>query len=412
MIFNKVLRKIIIALGYTGSKAISQISGIVIFIFAESYFSKTEFGTLTLYLSYVPLVLTIISFQSDKYLNARFYEINNRTLLISLHSKTAFLAFVVNILISISWLFGYVKIELLLISLYVSFQGINELYLVDLRFKNDNKRYIIFQLVETVLYVILVVPAILYWNYLGAIIAMIISKLIVNIKLSQYNKELSLKNLKSDNKSFLAFTIPLVISGLGLWLYQNYDRSYIKENFTIEDVGIYSYVLKIASIITLLSASVNLYLSPIFFKRHTESDNIRKESSLKQMKNITLAASFPVLILGKILIGEINLRLFFGSILYFIILSWASIESLKILAEKKTIFISTWNLISGILMITLLTALKLKSLESIIILKIFVVSVYFIALSRKNKSLVSYENTFLFVMIIFYAYYLFSEKWM
>lgn len=412
MISNKVLKKIIIALGYTGSKAISQISGIIIFIFAESYFSITEFGTFTLYLSYVPLVLTVISFQSDKYLNARFYEINNRTLLISLHSKIAFLAFIVNMMISISWLFGYVKIELLLISLYVSFQGINELYFVDLRFKNDNRRYIIFQLAETFFYVILVIPAIFYWNYLGAIVAMIISKLIINIKLSRYHKELSLKILKADTKEFLAFTIPLVISGLGLWLYQNYDRSYIKDNLTIEDVGIYSYVLKIASIITLLSASVNLYLSPVFFKRHTESDNIRKESSLKQMKNITLAASFPVLILGLILIGEINLRLFFGSILYFILLSWSSIESLKILADKKTIFISAWNLISGILMIILLTALELKSLESIIILKIFVVSLYFIALSRKNKRLVSYENTFLFIVIIYYTYYLLSEKWM
>ena len=68
-------------------------------------------------------------------------------------------------MISISWLFGYVKIELLLISLYVSFQGINELYFVDLRFKNDNRRYIIFQLAETFFYVILVIPAIFYWNY-------------------------------------------------------------------------------------------------------------------------------------------------------------------------------------------------------------------------------------------------------
>ena len=97
---------------------------------------------------------------------------------------------------------------------------------------------------------------------------------LVGIILSVYFTRMSYGRYFSPSrlKQMLSFSIPLVVSGISVFLSLYVDRLMIKHYLDLDDLGIFSMGSKFASIVGLLLVGVNNALSPLIYKHYKEPE--------------------------------------------------------------------------------------------------------------------------------------------
>lgn len=95
---------------------------------------------------------------------------------------------------------------------------------------------------------------------------LISSALFLPIYLAITFKFISFKFSFNILKQIAAFSFPLIPTLLSAWVLDLSDRIFIERYFTLSDVGIYSLSYKIASIILIVSLSIDKAYRPLFFK--------------------------------------------------------------------------------------------------------------------------------------------------
>lgn len=73
----------------------------------------------------------------------------------------------------------------------------------------------------------------------------------------------------------LTFSLPMVPTLISSWILNMSDRIFIEKYFNLEDVGIYSLGYKIASLVLLISGSINKAYNPIFYEMANNQPNAK-----------------------------------------------------------------------------------------------------------------------------------------
>ena len=73
-------------------------------------------------------------------------------------------------------------------------------------------------------------------------------------------------------KEMIAFSFPLVFSGIGIFIGANIDRMAIKNFIGLDELGIYGVAYRIASISSLVIVGFQQALTPLVYKHYLESD--------------------------------------------------------------------------------------------------------------------------------------------
>jgi O-antigen/teichoic acid export membrane protein len=73
-------------------------------------------------------------------------------------------------------------------------------------------------------------------------------------------------------RQMLAFSLPLVPSGLGVFIALSIDRVVIKELLGFYEVGLYGFAIRFSTVISILISGVQLSLTPLVYQHYKESE--------------------------------------------------------------------------------------------------------------------------------------------
>ena len=148
-------------------------------------------------------------------------------------------------------------------------------------------------------------------GYLGSFIIFLFifaAPLLKNFKYFNYKQ----KHFFQENKKFLKFSFPLMITGAGALLITYIDTILLTYFDTLANVGIYNIIYPTALLIILIGSSLGSILLPVI----TELWILRKKEYivdiLKKINKYLLAFSLPILIILMFFSKKL-INLFFGS---------------------------------------------------------------------------------------------------
>ena len=161
-------------------------------------------------------------------------------------------------------------------------------------------------------------------------------------------------------KQMLTFSLPLVPSGLGVFIALSIDRVVIKDLLGFYEVGLYGFAIRFSTVISILISGVQLSLTPLVYQHYKESETPGQIAQIFQgFWSLSL-----VIILGLFLFIEPLMHIlvdskYWGAVTLIPLLAIATLVSnLYIFAPglglfKKTGQIAILNLMSALLNIGL-----------------------------------------------------------
>lgn len=108
-------------------------------------------------------------------------------------------------------------------------------------------------------------------------------------------------NVDSSLKGYYIFGFPLILTGGAIWGLKLADRFYLKIFSTLEQLGVYSMAITIASGVIIFSSIFNTIWSPLVYK-WASSGNIRDENIVKKVGEIGLKGSLAIIAIVVLLI--------------------------------------------------------------------------------------------------------------
>ncbi len=96
-------------------------------------------------------------------------------------------------------------------------------------------------------------------------------------------------------KEMLSFSLPLVLSSLGVLTATLIDKVMIKEMMTLGDLGEYGVAARFASVLTLIMVGIQSALAPLIYSNHQNSET--REKLLKLFKGYVCLGALGVLLL-------------------------------------------------------------------------------------------------------------------
>ena len=103
-------------------------------------------------------------------------------------------------------------------------------------------------------------------------------------------------------KKMLKFSAPLVISNIGVYIAIYMDRWLINLFLGLEEVGVYSVAIRIASIVALGTAVFQMSLTPLIYSQYQHNDTPEK---IDRILSLVLIISIPLIGLLAIIGGGI-----------------------------------------------------------------------------------------------------------
>ena len=165
-------------------------------------------------------------------------------------------------------------------------------------------------------------------NVKGVLKSALISQLIIFLLiLVPFSKNLVFKFKKEYLLRMLTFGVPLVPSGLAMWILTLLDRYFLRIFTTMEMVGVYSVGYKIATIVSILIViPFSLAWSPLMLRWHKHEED-PKVLYVKAYKYFSIASLFLALIISiyaKEVIWGMTTQPFYNAykIVYFIVLAY------------------------------------------------------------------------------------------
>lgn len=200
----------------------------------------------------------------------------------------------------------------------------------------------------------------------------------------------------SKFKEMIAFSYPLVFSGIGVFVAMYIDRIAIKDLLGLEELGIFGVAYRFASVAGLVMIGFQSSLMPLVYK-HYKEENTPKDIS-KILNIFTVFALFTVA--GSILFAKEMVVLFTTEAFY----SSANLIAILVM----TVFFSNMYIFApgiGISKKTKLTAMITISSAILNTILNYTLIPVFGLIGATYATLISVVTGFLFYMVIAYKYY-------
>lgn len=248
---------------YTFGEIINKISVFLLIPFYTTYFSKEEYGILSLVIIFTTISNHIISYGSKTALLRLIYDYSkdeNKRLIFTVISNLFFILISVLLCLIIFHLISY-KYDLdflnyfkygYFICFHSFFFSLINIGLTILRVDRKVKYFTAFNLLKTVTEIVLIFFFVKFLSdgVFGKIIGSLASVIILSfiIYFVSINKRIYFSYSKKISKDYFYFATPLVINNIVGWTLVSYDQFLFQNNFGLEQLAILALVLQICSI--------------------------------------------------------------------------------------------------------------------------------------------------------------------
>ncbi|WP_462109374.1 oligosaccharide flippase family protein [Campylobacter concisus] len=249
--------------------------------------SPNEYGILDLFTVLASIINLVITFEISQAL-ARYYHDASDDLQRRMYTSTSFLftvaMYLVYVVISCVfseqfsfWLLDSKNKEeiFILASIFIASSGIFYFIQNHLKWRIMPKAIVFTSILNSIIATFITIFLLFTTNlkvesiFIGQIIGCVIGSVvgIYSAKLD-YGIVFSYTKLKE----MIAFSFPLVFSGIGIFIGANIDRMAIKNFIGLDELGIYGVAYRIASISSLVIVGFQQALTPLVYKHYLESD--------------------------------------------------------------------------------------------------------------------------------------------
>lgn len=260
---GKINKNISDSFWYTFGEILSKVSVFLLIPFYTSFFTKEQYGLLSVVIIITTFSNHIISYASKTAFLRIVYDYSqegkNRLVFTVISNLVMILigfAFIVGIIhiitatndLSFLPYFKYVYIVLL----YSLFFSINNIALSILRVERKVKQFTFYNLFKTLLeigFVIFFVKFLtdgVFGKVIGSFLTMLLLSIIMYIFIIKRN--ISFQYDKIISKQYLKFASPLVVNNILGWALVSYDQMLFETNFGLEQLAILALVFQICSI--------------------------------------------------------------------------------------------------------------------------------------------------------------------
>lgn len=318
---------------------LNQGASFLLLILLANYIQPAEYGMLSMFNTLVQLVTFFIAFSSSGYISVSYFSKEFQEFRSDFSSIMILGGISVIMIIGIIWIFkttisntldlpiGFVWFSLVICVA----QFLHNVNLDVIRIQEKVYRYGVFSCgcaaLNFILSLILVIGFNLSWR--GRVYAQLFVMMVFGIiAIYLFCKNRFLTSCVNSNRlrSIALWGLPLIPHLAANWIKQGCDRLIINSNFTMEEVGIFSFALNLTSIITMVGFGFNQVNSVDIYKvlGNKEGDHASKLQILeRQRRNLCkiYLIVYVVIITCCILGVPILLPQYSRSILYFVPLS-------------------------------------------------------------------------------------------
>ncbi|WP_419870097.1 oligosaccharide flippase family protein [Chryseobacterium sp. CT-SW4] len=158
--------------------------------------------------------------------------------------------------------------DLVILLILVYLQGINQIVLNKFRVKENHRKYFKSRLFLQIGKFVLVLALVYYTkSYLGYLIGGIIVALITNLLFNVKSTKKSPQKFSSKTFNYLfLFSWPFIFHGMAVNLLGNADKFILERYLTLSDVGQYTFVYSLGSMMAFGFIGISVYLEPIIYK--------------------------------------------------------------------------------------------------------------------------------------------------
>lgn len=248
---------------YTFGEIINKISVFLLIPFYTTFFSKEEYGILSLVIIFTTISNHIISFGSKTALLRLIYDNSkdqNKRLIFTVISNLFFilisvlLCLIVFHFICYKYDLSYLKYlkYVYFICFHSFFFSIMNVGLTIIRVDRKVKYFTVFNLLKTITEIILIFFFVkflsdgIFGKIIGSLISVIILSLIIYFV--SINKNISFSYSRKMSKDYFYFATPLVINNLVGWTLVSYDQFLFQNYFGLEQLAVLALVFQICSI--------------------------------------------------------------------------------------------------------------------------------------------------------------------
>lgn len=178
------------------------------------------------------------------------------------------------------------SINFVYLSLFIVVQGITTIWQFSARALHENKSYVVSAVLGSITLIVTDVILILLkkLEFEGLCISYVFSQCIIIITLERKIRLFRYFRVKIVSKSMLtkllAFSLPLVINNVSLWLYSSGSRVIIKNSIGVTENGLYAFASKFSLLISLLSSVMSMAVIEEAYSYNTIKEYKEKVSGL------------------------------------------------------------------------------------------------------------------------------------
>ena len=248
---------------YTFGEIINKTSVFLLIPFYTTYFSKEEYGILSLVIIFTTISNHIISYGSKTALLRLIYDYSkdqNKKLIFTVISNLFFILISVLLCLIVFHFISY-KNDLVFLNYFKYcyficfhsfFFSLINIGLTLIRVDRKVKYFTAFNLLKTVTEIVLIFFFVKFLSdgVFGKIIGSLASVMILSLVIYfvSINKNISFSYSRKMSKDYFYFATPLVINNLVGWTLVSYDQFLFQHNFGLEQLAILALVFQICSI--------------------------------------------------------------------------------------------------------------------------------------------------------------------
>ena len=268
---------------------LGKLIGFLILPYLTSKMGVAEYGLLTLYLSFIQILIILISFSGQGLLPVKFIQESENSSLIFRRDN---INLAIYLSIALFMVFSLVKYFL---SINVSFEAgffvifaslVQAINIINLSHLRISQSYILASLGQFSLSALNVLFTVALFSLLGGaatyrLIAVTLSFLVVQIFYSWFiyskvNVDFSKRNgsVRQSYKELLHYGMSLWPHHGSYWIKSSIDRFFIAHYMNVSIVGVYGLALQLASILMLFFSVLNQAVQPFIYRYLNDKDFI------------------------------------------------------------------------------------------------------------------------------------------
>ncbi len=173
-----------------------------------------------------------------------------------------------------------------------------------LRMEEKGLIYSLIQILEKVIYLIILIPVFLFWersyrsiiiSSFGMIIIMTLVELIITRKYWFKKVTLDKKLLKRMSK----FGIPLIPVGILVWVMNSMDKVSLRIWSDFNEIGLYAGAFKIVLVMDIIKRSFSNFWVPVSYRWYNEKVSIKKFETVNRNLSAFLSLVFALIVISR-----------------------------------------------------------------------------------------------------------------